>query len=194
MLGFALLHSITADKRVKAWISQTFGKRFQHGWYRLLYNIVSVISLAPIFLYMATISETIYTVPGWLVPIFRILQIIGLIGAGISLLQIDWMRFIGLRQVMAYFSGQALPLADEPLKTDGMYGFVRHPLYLFSLMVLWFSPTLNNAGLFFNIATTLYFVFGSIIEERRMIDYYGDAYREYRKKVSWLIPFMLSQG
>jgi len=194
MLGFALLHSLTADKRVKTWIGDTFGERFRQGWYRLFYNIVSVVTLAPLFLHMASISEVIYSVPGWLNPVFRVLQIIGLIGAAISILQIDWMRFAGLRQLMAYFSGADLPLADEPLKTDGLYGFVRHPLYLFSLMLLWFSPTLTNTGLFFNIAATGYFVFGSIIEERRMIDYYGETYREYRGKVPWLIPFIPSRG
>lgn len=190
MLGFALVHSITADKRVKAWIGNRLGERFQHGWYRLFYNVLSVISLAPLFLYMATRSSVIYSVSDTSALIFRAIQIVGLVGATISILQIDWMRFVGLRQVMAYFSGDDLPLAGEALKTDGLYGFVRHPLYFFSLLFLWFNPTLTNTALYFNIGATLYFVIGSIVEERRMRDYYGDTYQKYQERVPWLIPFI----
>ncbi len=190
MLGFALVHSITADKRVKGWMGQTLGERFQHGWYRLFYNVLSVISLAPIFLYMATRSEVIYSVSGISIIIFRVIQVIGLVGAAISILQIDWMRFVGLRQVMAYFSGAELPLSSEALKTDGVYGFVRHPLYFFSLLFLWLNPTMTDAALYFNIAASAYFVFGSIIEERRMRDYYGEHYKAYQARVPWLIPFI----
>lgn len=190
MLGFALVHSVTADKRVKAYIADKFGERFRHGWYRLFYNVLSVISLAPLFLYMAINSSVLYTVPDNLKLFFQILQFLGLLGVAISILQIDWMRFAGLRQVIAYLSGDELPLQDEPLKIDGLYGFVRHPLYLFSLMFFWFSPILTNTGLMFNLLATAYFVFGSIIEERRMLDYYGETYENYRRQVPWLIPFM----
>ena len=89
---------------------------------------------------------------------------------------------------MAYFSGGQLPLADEALQTDGLYGWVRHPLYFFSLLALWFSPTMTDALLMFNIAATLYFVFGSLIEEQRMVNAYGDIYKQYQQNTSWMIP------
>lgn len=190
MIGFSLIHSLTADKRFKDWMSNRFSERLRHGWYRLFYNIVSVLSLAPLFLYMSSISQPIYTVPDWLNPIFLGIQLIGIIGLGISILQIDWMRFAGFRQAQAYLTGQDLPLADETLKTDGLYGFVRHPLYLFSLLFLWFSPTMTNTALIFNILATLYFVLGSIIEEKRMVASYGEIYTSYQKRVPWLIPFV----
>ncbi len=190
MIGFSLIHSITADKRFKDWVAQIISERFRHGWYRLFYNALSVISLAPLFLYMANNAVPIYSVPRWLVPIFLIIQLIGVIGLVISILQIDWMRFAGFKQIYAYLTGKPLPLANEPLQTKGLYAFVRHPLYLFSLLFLWFSPTLTNTGLVFNILATLYFVFGSIIEEKRMISYYGESYTKYQQDVPWLIPFI----
>ncbi|MGJ3241002.1 MAG: methyltransferase family protein [Anaerolineae bacterium] len=194
MLGFALLHSIMADKRVKAWVGQYLGERFRHGWYRLLYNIIALLSLIPVFWYMLSRAEVLYSVPQSVALVFRGIQAVGLIGLMISLLQIDWLRFAGLRQAFAYLRGDSLPLATEQLKTDGIYAFVRHPLYLFSLLVLWFTPTLTDTGLFFNIATTLYFVAGSVIEERRMIDYYGEEYMTYQERVPWLIPFFPTKG
>jgi methanethiol S-methyltransferase len=190
MLGFAVLHSITADKHVKRWFAKTFGERTYEGFYRLFYNIVSVMSLAPIFLYMWQIAKVIYTVPTWLAPIFTIIQLIGSIGLIISIIQIDWARFAGIKQLFAYLTGAELPLADEPLQFKGLYAWVRHPLYFFSLLALWFSPSMTDSALLFNLAATAYFVIGSRIEEGRMLEIYGEVYDNYRQRVPWLIPFL----
>ena len=188
MAVFALVHSLTADKRLKQWVINRFGERLYYGWYRMVYNIISVVMLAPLFLYMWSISKPLYALDGIIALVFRGLQIIGLIGATVSILQIDALRFAGLRQIIAYLNGDPLPLPNEPLKTDGLYGFVRHPLYFFSLMLLWFSPSMTTSGLIFNITATLYFVFGSIIEEGRMVDGYSQEYLSYRARVPWLLP------
>lgn len=194
MLIFALSHSITADKRVKRWFADTFGERAYEGFYRLIYNIVALISLAPLFLYMWSIARELYRVPDWLAPIFSVIQLIGSIGLVISLIQIDWARFAGLKQAWAYFSGGDLPLRDEPLQLNGLYRLVRHPLYFFSLLSLWFSPVMTDSAFLFNIAATAYFLIGSRIEEGRMLDAYGELYENYRQQVPWLIPFFPSKN
>lgn len=190
MLGFAVSHSITADKRVKQWFAKTFGERTYEGLYRLLYNIVATLSLVPLFLYMWSIATEIYSVPSWLVPVFTIIQLIGVIGLIISIAQIDWARFAGIKQLIAYLSGGELPLVDEPLQLKGLYGFVRHPLYFFSLLTLWFSPSMTDSALLFNLTATAYFVIGSRIEEGRMREAYAEIYENYCQRVPWLIPFL----
>lgn len=189
MLIFALIHSATADKRVKDWFIQRLGERRYQGFYRLAYNALSVLMLAPIFLYTVMDKQMLWQVNGTLALFFRLLQVMGVIGLTISLLQIDWRRFAGLKQMQAYFSGASLPLADEALQTGGLYAFVRHPLYFFSLMLLWFSPSMTQFSFFFNIMASLYFIFGSIMEEGRMVKAYGKDYQDYQAKVAWLIPF-----
>lgn len=189
MLVFAVTHSITADKRVKRRFAQVFGERTYEGLYRLIYNIVSTISIAPLFLYMWSIAEPLYRVPNWLAPFFMFIQLIGSIGLVVAVIQIDWARFIGLKQLIAYFTGGELPLKDEPLQLKGLFAYVRHPLYFFSLLALWFSPSMTNSAFLFNIAATAYFVIGSRIEEGRMLDAYGELYENYRRRVPWLIPF-----
>lgn len=190
MLAFAVVHSLTADRRVKTWVASTFGQRAYEGWYRLIYNGLSFFMIMPITAYVFLGGDVIFLPPDWLKPVLLILQLIGLIGAGVSLLQIDLLRFVGLRQLYAWATQQPLPLANETLQTGGIYRYIRHPLYLFSLMILWTTVPLTDRILVYNIAATLYFIIGGLwIEEQRMVHFYGDEYLAYRKKVPALIPF-----
>lgn len=192
VLVFSVLHSLTASPKLKDWFKHQFGERVYHGWYRVAYNAFSVVTLLPVFLLIVFLpGATLWQVDNALVAIiFALLQLLGLVCLVISLLQIDWLRFAGLSQLEAYISGKALPLPDEPLQTGGLYALVRHPLYLFSLIVIWFVPTMTVALLAFNVGATLYFIIGSRIEERRMLEAYGDTYRQYQQRVPWLIPFV----
>ena len=38
------------------------------------------------------------------------------------------------------------------------------------------------------LMATLYFIFGSRLEERKLLTYYGDAYARYRTRVPGLFP------
>lgn len=190
MVLFALSHSFTADPRVKQWIQQRMGERAYQGWYRFLYNLFAVVTLAPIMVYIWITGSVIYAVPPEVEDIFYVLQLIGSIGVVISLLQIDLMRFVGIAQIIAYLRNEPLPLPPEKLQTRGLYRLVRHPLYFFSLMSLWFISPMTDTMLVFNVAATLYFVVGSLIEEKRMLRYFGEEYRAYQAQVAWMIPLL----
>lgn len=190
MLFFGLVHSLTAGS-TKQWFRRRFGERAYHGLYRLFYNVFSLLTIAPaLFLMVFYDNGIVWNIDLRWEPVLLAIQAVGGIGLIVSVLQIDSLRFAGIKQVMAYLSGAALPLPDEPLQTGGVYRLVRHPLYLFSLLALWPVTVMTSAYLGFCIGATLYFVIGSIIEERRMVEYYGDAYRAYRARVPWLIPFV----
>jgi len=189
VIVFGVLHSLTADHRLKTWIANRIGQRTYDGWYRLVYNLISVALLMPVFLLMLLSESTvIYRVPGPLTPVFLLVQAVGLIGLLLSILQIDWMRFAGLSQVWAYIEGKPLPLPPEPLQVKGTYALVRHPLYFFSLLFLWFTPVMSDSFLAFNIGATLYFLVGSLVEERRMLRIFGEEYTTYQQRVPWMLP------
>lgn len=187
-IKFALVHSFLADKRVKNFAKYVFGERTYYGFYRLIYNIYSVAMLAPVWYVMGQDTVILWQIAGTWQTGFVIIGGVGIIGLLISLLQIDLLRFAGLKQVWAYFSGGALPLSDEPLITTGLYRFVRHPLYFFSFFALWFVPTMSRSYFVFCLLATLYFVVGSRFEERRMVNAYGERYRNYQQDVPWLLP------
>ncbi len=191
MALFGVLHSWLAGQNIKQAIRKRMGERAYHGFYRLGYNVFAVLTLlTPGLFVLFNPGRVIWQIDGVArLPLLAI-QVVGLVGLFTSLLQIDFWRFAGLRQVNAYLSNQPLPLPDEPLQINGLYRLVRHPLYLFSLMVIWPLDTMTESWLAFNIASTLYFTLGSLLEERRLIAVYGESYLEYRQQVPWLIPFL----
>lgn len=188
---FAVLHSILARLAVKSRIRHLIGDRAYEGLYRIVYNAFSVITFTPIFVVLILQpGADVWNISGVLAGVFRVLQLIGLVGLVISLMQIESGRFLGTSQLRAYLNNAPLPLPDEPLRTDGLYGFVRHPLYLFSLMILWFTPSMSANWLVFVVAATLYFAIGSILEERTMLKLFGETYATYQQQVPWIIPFV----
>ena len=188
MIAFALIHSLTADRRVKARVQHWVGERVYHGFYRLVYNLLSVLILAPLMLLGLPQGRVIWVAPEGLLPLLLVIQLVGFIGMAVSLLQIDLLRFAGVKQVMAYFAGENLPLASEKLNTAGIYSLVRHPLYLFALMLIWPVSPMTDVYLAYIVMATLYFVIGSLVEEQRMLRFFGDEYAQYQRRVPWLLP------
>ena len=189
LLAFGFAHSWLAGAGIKQTIRQRIGDRAYEGFYRMGYNLFAILTLAPVFaLVVIQPGGIVWHVEGVPALILLVIQVLGAIGMTISVLQIDGMRFIGLSQIRAYFSAAPLPLPEEPLQLKGVYALVRHPLYLFSLLMIWPFPTMTEALFAFNLASTLYFVVGSLLEERRLVTAYGDTYRRYQQQVAWLIP------
>jgi protein-S-isoprenylcysteine O-methyltransferase Ste14 len=75
-----------------------------------------------------------------------------------------------------------------PFRTPGLYGFVRHPVYLGLMVALWAAPVMTAGRfLFASLATAFMFV-GIWLEERDQFALFGDRYREYRARVAMLLP------
>lgn len=171
---WGVVHSILASHFAK--------DMFKTRFYRLAYNFFSVVSFAPI-LYLLVILEdqTLYQVPAPWSLILLGGQALSALLLFVAVLQTDTLAFIGLRQLFEEEkSGQ--------LVTRGLYTLVRHPLYLFSILFLWLSPSMSVNSLVFNIGVTLYFVIGAYFEERKLLRDFGNAYAEYKRRTPFLIP------
>jgi len=172
---WGIVHSFLASHLAK----DLFGFR---RLYRLLYNVFSVISFAPI-LYLLIILEDspLYQVSApWSFLMYGG-QALSALLLLIAVLQTDTLSFVGLRQL---FEEEK----NGQLVTRGLYTLVRHPLYLFSLTFLWLSPSMSVNSLVFNIGVTLYFVIGAYYEERKLLRDFGEAYAEYKRHTPFLIP------
>jgi protein-S-isoprenylcysteine O-methyltransferase Ste14 len=196
LLGFviwAIVHSVTAAPSAKGVFRTRFGERAYQGLYRLFYNLISVVSFLPILYILWTqISQvTLWTIPyPWRIITMGI-QLLALVGLAISLLQTDIWSFAGLRQAARFWQGAEDPAVSDKFINTGTYGWVRHPLYFFSLLFLWLNPVMTLGVFLFNILATLYFWIGSIYEERRLLAAFGEAYKEYKRTVPGLLPYRI---
>jgi methanethiol S-methyltransferase len=76
------------------------------------------------------------------------------------------------------------------LLRDGIYGVVRHPRYLSAgIGVIANLLIVNHLGLYILIIAVLPPGFLMLmLEERELVDRFGDAYRDYQRNVPQLIP------
>lgn len=177
------LHSWLASLGVEDAARRRFGDRASRV-YRLAYNIFSVVTFAPILLLVGLLPDRVlYVVP----PPWRYLMFAGELAAVLCLilvlLQVDAASFIGLRQLL---QGERPPR----FVTSGFYRWVRHPLYLFGLLILWLTPAMTVNLLVADLAMTTYLIIGARFEERKLLREFGSAYAEYRLRTPMFIPLL----
>jgi protein-S-isoprenylcysteine O-methyltransferase Ste14 len=177
----SLLASIKAKELAAAWMG-TSGFR----WYRLAYNIFAFIALLPVLALAVVLPDKlIYQVPAPWNYLLMILQTTGAVVALYAVVQTDLMFFSGLRQLMKKPTDTPI---QNAMQSGGLYRYVRHPIYTGSLLFLWASPEMSWNSLALKTAFTLYFIFGAMVEEKKLVAEFGDAYRAYRLRTPMLIP------
>ena len=95
---------------------------------------------------------------------------------------------------IAPLTGHLRAKASKPcaFAARGAYRFVRHPLYLAVIVLIWACPDMTADRLLFNVLWTAWIVVGTVLEEVDLIAELGDEYREYRRTVPMLIPWAKS--
>ncbi len=191
-ISWAVLHSLAAAVGLKRLFRGRFGEAAYVGWYRLLYNLFALITFLPLYLLIPVLlPQTV--VWSWSRPylyLAYLFQLIGLAGLAYSLWLTDMWEFLGVRQALWYVRGKGVGQMPTPrFITSGPYALVRHPLYFFSLVVLWFNPVMTVGSLVFYTAVTFYFWLGSIYEGRKLAAAFGETYHAYQQHVPRLFPF-----
>jgi protein-S-isoprenylcysteine O-methyltransferase Ste14 len=178
---WGILHSLLASNKSKNFFRRTFGDGFIRS-YRLLYNLFAAISFLPIlYLMMVLPDRLLYSVPAPFSFLMRLGQGIALILLVLAVFHTDVLSFVGLRQI---FEAEK----KGPLMTGGLYRYVRHPLYTFSLLILWLTPNMTLNSFVVYLALTAYILIGIIFEERKLLREFGEEYASYRSVTPMLIP------
>lgn len=186
---FGYVHSMLASEKIKVFIRKNFGKRI--AFYRIGYNLFSVVGLYLIWDTAPHPSLQIYTLPQPYDYLVLIPQFLALIGMIWCFKYISFRQFTGLNQIDRYLKNQySDDELDEnyTLRIEGPYKYSRHPIYFFSIIFLLFRAEMNLFYLTMLIVFTAYFYIGSYYEEKKMVRLFGDDYRNYQKKIPRIFP------
>lgn len=169
------MHSILALNSVK----QRIGLSQKN--YRLIYSLIASLLLMILLLYGATIYSVLIFAPSNVSTYFGLM----LSATGIFVLKRSFRNY-SLKE----FLGIKAESKEAELVLTGMQAKIRHPLYLGTILLVLgyfiFNPQMSN--LIILITTLIYLPFGIKLEEKKLIDQFGDAYTDYKSSTPAIIP------
>jgi protein-S-isoprenylcysteine O-methyltransferase Ste14 len=180
---FAVQHSVMARQGFKRWWTRFVAPAVE----RSTYVLASSLALALLMWQWRPIPHLVWRITdaGFGNAILA-LALLGWLMVAASTFLISHFELFGLVQVTRSLLGRE---ASPPkLRTPLFYRLVRHPLYLAFLIAFWAAPIMTVGHLIFTLFTTLYILAGVSLEERDLVDVFGEEYRRYRARVPMLLP------
>lgn len=184
---FAVQHSVMARQRFKAWWTQYVPKPVERSTYVLLASLCLLLLFwqwrpMPAIVWEVTDPHLAVTV--------AMISLAGWVLVFTSTFMINHFELFGLSQVTHHLTDKQ-PQAPR-FYTPLLYRFVRHPIYLGFIVAFWAAPVMTAGHLLFAAVTTIYILLGIWLEEKDLVTLFGDQYRDYRKRVSMLVPWRSS--
>ena len=166
----------------KHYMQKRMGGLFRY--YRLIYNGIAAASLAALVVYQFSRTGTLLFTRS--LPLTVLATVIAVTGIGVMAACIK-KYFLNMSGIDVLLKDKRPPV----LEVSGLHRYVRHPLYSGTLLFIWslflFFPYLHH--LIACIIITVYTLVGIGMEEKKLVQEFGDSYIRYARKTPMLIPF-----
>jgi len=185
-ISWCSIHSGMISPTFIGYLKKRLGRHYKY--YRLFYNITSLLTLIPVVLYSRNSGPLLFRWEGYLMFVQFLF-----LASGIALfisggLTYDMLHFLGVRQIRTGKSHMVSSESGE-IDTSGILGITRHPWYLAAIILIWAGcREMYVSNVIVNMLLTVYLVIGTLLEERKLMIEFGDSYRNYRHRVSMLFP------
>jgi protein-S-isoprenylcysteine O-methyltransferase Ste14 len=179
-------HSVMARARAKLALARFLAPAVERSTYVLVASLALVLLMA----LWHPMPQVVWQAGG----IAR-LVVLGVFWTGVLVSlagshMLDGLAVFGVRQVLAYSRGHALP--SVPFRTPGLYRLVRHPMMTGMLMTFWAAPTMTRGRLLLAAAMSGYILAAvKWLEERDLRKAFGTEYERYAREVPMLLPMTM---
>jgi len=181
-LLFFLQHSGMIRRSFRRWLANFIPAHYQGAIYTLASGACVLIAVA----FWQESDTILFEANGLIRGLLRGCFVLSVLGMAWGLLALRSVDMFGLSPLLK--RSKAQPIHVNHLVIRGPYRWVRHPLYLFMIILFWSAPLLTMDRLLFNTLWTIWVVAATVLEERDLTDDFGEAYRDYQAKVPMLIP------
>lgn len=193
------MHSLLASRLCKDAAKRLFGVRYRNGLYRFVYNLQAAIMYGWATVWFLRLPDRpVYQVKAPWSWLLRMGQAASLWMLWHSVRVTGFARFLGLYQLMVLKRGatpfpepeaQGPPLdGNGHLRVVGPFRYTRHPDNLPIIGVLWLCPKMTVNWLTLALLGSIYAIVGSLHEERRLRQAYGQQYIDYQQSVPFMLP------
>lgn len=176
-------HSVLAADGVKNFFKSLLRGGFR--FYRIFYSLISTVGLMGLLLLNAVIGGEFLLNPHGVVRYLSLmLATFGVIIVSRAFKEHDALSFVGFRQEEMKFS------------RTGILNYVRHPIYSGTILIVigFFLFTPKTATLVSILCILGYLPIGIYLEEKKLIQQYGDQYLQYKREVPSLFPKLFKQS
>lgn len=176
-IGFAVPHSIllapAIQRRIKKYVPA--------GLLGCIHCSVTCLTLLCMFRFWGHSDTILWNATG---PAYAI--VLGCFyGSWIALFYSLWLTGMGyqtgLTQWWYWFIQKKPPV--RAFVTKGAFAWMRHPVYMSFLGLIWFTPVMTLDHAILTAVWTAYIYAGSYFKDKRLLHFIGQPYREYASRV-----------
>lgn len=181
---FGLQHSLMARQSFKRVWTRIIPEPIE----RSTYVIMAALVLILLYWQWRPMPEVIFTATSaWITAVLWGGFALGWLLVTLSSYMIDHFELFGIRQSFCPFLEKKFK--RPPFQKPYAYKFMRHPMYLGFFVGIWFTPHMTVGHFILALGFTIYVFIGMQYEERDLIEFYQDQYREYKRQIHAFFPW-----
>jgi methanethiol S-methyltransferase len=177
-IQFAVVHSVLLLPRIRLFITKLLPAQL----YGCLFCLATCLQLLLMFACWKSSPIIVWDLTGW----SQLAVCTGFYASWATL-------FYGLKLVgLGYQSGWTQwlhwlrhePLPRREFVARSIYRWMRHPVYMSFLGLIWFTPRMTADHAILTAIWTVYVFVGSYLKDQRLTIYLGETYRQYARGVT----------
>lgn len=181
---FGIQHSVMARPGFKKMLTKVVPEPLE----RSTYVLATALAIFILILFWRPMIDIVWQAEAeWLRTTLHFVFWLGWLISFLATQMIDGMHLMGVKQ--SFGSGNPDSRAKQ-FVTPAFYKLVRHPIQTGVVIAMLATPDMTVGRAVLALGVIVYIFIGLYYEERDLIAEFGDTYRDYKKRVPALLPWL----